>query len=187
MEKIKEKIKSLKEEIENYSDTEKERIKSFILDTFDFKAYDLLYAAKKKTNRVDVGNVILLKDLVDIGFNYIKIYSEEDELICGGYEEYDFVNDKNQEKDILNKKVEITGFYNDLDDYLCVETKIFADDPFPNFTYDESKNFSAISDGDVVIGILDKDSCGNYYIIERTEDALSFVVTDTSSIKEIDC
>lgn len=120
MEKIKKQLESLKKEVEALSEIEKERVKSFIIDFFDFKAYDLIYAAQAKMNRVNINDIIPLKELVNIGFNYIKIYSDDGDLIYDGYEECDF------DEETLNKKIEITNFYNDMDNYLCVEAKMIS-------------------------------------------------------------
>ena len=81
--------------------------------------YDLIYQANKKFDRYDVGSRLSLQELIEVGFNNIDLtyYCNGELESKTGYCESDF------EELNLGVEVEITGFYHDAEDFLCVEAK----------------------------------------------------------------
>lgn len=104
-------INEFKEWFLSLSEVEKEKVLNIISN--NVPAYDLIYKAKSKMDRVDEGDELPLRELIKIGFNNINLKTENESFY--GYSESDF------DEDMLDKRVIITSFYHDCDDYLCVE------------------------------------------------------------------
>lgn len=151
---------------------EKERFQLINVIVNNTPAYDVIYQAYRKLDRVHEGDEMTLRELIAIGFNYIVLQTDDDQI--GGYSESDF------EEDMLDKMVKIFDFYTDVDGYISVRASLEA-----KFVYDESKTYEAISNGHIVRGILDRDENGFFHIIEREGERLSFLIDDNTEIKEI--
>lgn len=79
--------------------------------------YDYEYEAHSKAEGYDIGDEMPLSELIEAGFNKIKLYDSEGEYLDYGYNKDDLSK-------YLDAQVEITNYCRDDDGYLYVCTRI---------------------------------------------------------------
>ena len=81
----------------------------------EIPAIDLLDTYQQKIESIEIGDVLLLKNVLKIGYEFVTLHTEKDEII--GCKEKDF-------EGYLEHKVEVKDFYYSFLDNKCVDVKI---------------------------------------------------------------